>query len=210
MPHRQRYTRLPSLFSETGIPRRSGFSELFRGLDRMFDEDTISRLFDHNSPTTPSYQLSETEDHYVLSFDMPGVSRDKIEVEVEDNVLYVRGERQNQWKDKKHEGEGSQRSSYGLFESTLTLPIGIDAEKIEANHQDGVLTVAVPKNEKSRSRRIPLSEAKESFWSRILPEGFKKSLGDNRPSAIEVQSPATEKEKAEGMGAKTEASRNRH
>lgn len=81
------------------------------------------------------------EGTYVLRAEMPGIDPDKdVTVSVEDDILTIRGERQEEEKDKQH-----REFHYGSFTRSITLPKGVDADEITATYTDGVLEVRVPK-----------------------------------------------------------------
>ena len=103
----------------------------------------------------PPMDLVEADDHFVLKADLPGLSEDDVAIEVQDNVLTISGSRQAE-----HEGneQGWYRleRSYGSFSRSLTLPDGVDADKVEARFDRGVLEVHIPKPEERKPRRISI------------------------------------------------------
>src|SRR6185295_5463852 len=94
----------------------------------------------------PPMDLVETDEHFVLRADLPGLSEGDVAIELEDNVLTVSGERTAEHEDKK-EGFYRMERSFGQFRRSLTLPEGIDAERIAATFDKGVLEVRIPKPE---------------------------------------------------------------
>ena len=107
---------------------------------------------------TPAMDLLETEDHFVLRADLPGMTEADVNIELEDNVLTVSGERKAEREDK---GEGFYRveRSFGSFSRALTLPKGIDHEAVTASFRNGVLEVRVPKPEQRKPRKISIGSA---------------------------------------------------
>lgn len=93
------------------------------------------------------------EGTYVLRAEMPGIDPDKdVTVSVEDGILTIRGERQEEEKDKQH-----REFHYGSFTRSITLPKGVDANEITATYTDGVLEVRVPKaGEESAALTVPV------------------------------------------------------
>ncbi len=93
------------------------------------------------------------EGTYVLRAEMPGIDPDKdLTVSVEDDILTIRGERQEEEKDKQH-----REFHYGSFTRSITLPKGVDANEITATYTDGVLEVRVPKaGEESAALTVPV------------------------------------------------------
>jgi HSP20 family protein len=104
----------------------------------------------------PPMDLVETEDHYVLRADLPGVSDDDVDIELEDNVLTVSGEREVEHEGRK-EGYYRVERSFGRFSRSLTLPEGVDAEAIAASFDHGVLEVRIPKPEQRKPRRVSIA-----------------------------------------------------
>jgi HSP20 family protein len=103
----------------------------------------------------PSMDLVETEDHFVLRADLPGLSEGDVAIELEDNVLTVSGERNAEHEEKK-EGFYRMERSFGQFRRSLTLPEGVDAEKIAATFDKGVLEVRIPKPEERKPRKVQI------------------------------------------------------
>ena len=103
----------------------------------------------------PSMDLTETETHYVLKADLPGVSEEDVSIELDDNVLTVSGERKAEHEDKK-EGYHRVERSFGQFRRSLTLPDGVDADSIAATFDKGVLEIRVPKPEERKPRRVAI------------------------------------------------------
>src|SRR4051812_47438414 len=103
----------------------------------------------------PSMDLVETDDHFVLRADLPGLAEGDVSIELEDNVLTVSGERKTEHEDKK-EGFYRMERSFGQFRRSLTLPEGVDADKIAATFDKGVLEVRIPKPEERKPRRVAI------------------------------------------------------
>jgi HSP20 family protein len=111
-----------------------------------------------NRRWTPAMDLVETEDHFVLRADLPGMSESDVTIELEDNVLTVAGERKAEHEEKR-EGFYRVERAFGRFSRSLTLPKGIDPEGVTAQFGSGVLEVRVPKPEQRKPRRISISAA---------------------------------------------------
>ena len=133
-------------------------------------QSEMNRLFNafFDTPTTgngdtggvrrwmPAMDLVETEDHFVLRADLPGMGQDDVSIELEDNVLTLSGERKAEHEDKK-EGYYRVERSYGQFRRSLTLPEGVNADGIQATFDKGVLEVRIPKPEQRKPRRIEIA-----------------------------------------------------
>ncbi len=104
----------------------------------------------------PAMDLVEEGEHFVLRADLPGVSEDQVNVELEDNVLTISGERSSEHEQRRDGYFRLERAS-GRFSRALTLPEGIDPDSIEASFDRGVLTVRIPKPEQRKPRRVAIN-----------------------------------------------------
>ena len=103
----------------------------------------------------PAMDLVETEDHFVLKADLPGVSESDVNIELESNVLTISGERKTEH-EAKAEGYYRIERASGAFSRSLTLPEGIDAEAVTATFDSGVLEVRIPKPADTQPRRVQI------------------------------------------------------
>src|SRR6185503_4706721 len=101
----------------------------------------------------PAMDLVETADHFVLRADLPGMSEEDVNIEVEDRVLTVSGERKSEHSENK-EGYHRVERAFGSFSRSLTLPEGVDPEAVAASFDRGVLEIRIPKPEARKPRRI--------------------------------------------------------
>jgi HSP20 family protein len=104
---------------------------------------------------SPFVDLEETDDAYVVEAELPGVRREDVNIELVGNELTITGEA------KQRERTGTVRRQTrrtGRFDYRLSLPSHVDAEKVEANLADGVLSVRVPKSERAQRRRIEIGK----------------------------------------------------
>jgi HSP20 family protein len=104
----------------------------------------------------PAMDLVEEGDHFVLRADLPGVSENEVNVELEDHVLTISGERKSEDEERKEGYYRLERAS-GRFSRSLTLPEGIDPEGVEAKFDNGVLTVRIPKPQERKPRRVAIN-----------------------------------------------------
>ena len=105
---------------------------------------------------TPAMDLLETEDHFVLRADLPGMSEEDVSIELEDNVLTVSGERKSNHEENR-EGFYRVERAFGAFSRSLTLPKGVDPESVSAGFDQGVLEVRIPKPAERKPRKISIS-----------------------------------------------------
>lgn len=106
---------------------------------------------------SPQVEVRQRGDHIVVRADLPGVKREDVQIDVENDMLTIRGERREERQD---EREGFVRSErmYGHFSRTIPLPEGVDPDRCEATFKDGVLEIDIPAPEQSqrRGRRIEI------------------------------------------------------
>jgi HSP20 family protein len=104
----------------------------------------------------PPMDLVETEEDFVLRADLPGMTEKDVNIELEDNVLTVSGERKAEHEERKEGYYRVERAS-GTFSRSLTLPEGVDPEAVRASFDNGVLEVRVPKPEERKPRKVAIS-----------------------------------------------------
>jgi HSP20 family protein len=104
----------------------------------------------------PAMDLDEEGNQYVLRADLPGVSEKDVNVEFEDNVLTVSGQRKAEHEERREGLHRVERAS-GSFSRSLTLPEGIDPDSVKASFDKGVLEVRIPKPEQRKPRRVAIS-----------------------------------------------------
>lgn len=101
----------------------------------------------------PACDVFEDRDAIKIVAEFPGVNPKDVKLSIENNVLTIRGEKKQAAEEKTEQVHRYERS-YGVFERTFALPNTVDADKIEAKYQDGILTVLLPKSERARPREI--------------------------------------------------------
>jgi HSP20 family protein len=104
----------------------------------------------------PAMDLVETKDDFVLRVDLPGLSEQDVNIELEDNVLTVSGERKAEHEERKEGYYRVERAS-GSFSRSLTLPEGVNAEAVKASFDRGVLEVRIPKPEERKPHKVSIS-----------------------------------------------------
>jgi HSP20 family protein len=107
----------------------------------------------------PAVDITERKDSYLVTAELPGFGIDDVELTFQDGLLTIQGERQHM---PDADGEKVHRAErrYGTFRRSITLPSHVQADKIEASAQDGVLQVLVPKAQQAHARRIKVRAGK--------------------------------------------------
>lgn len=104
----------------------------------------------------PAMDLVESDEDFVLRADLPGVSESDVHIELEDNVLTVKGERKSE-REERNEGYYRVERASGSFSRSLTLPEGVDPDAVNASFDRGVLEVRIPKPEARKPRRVEIA-----------------------------------------------------
>src|SRR6185369_5379742 len=131
--------------------------------DLMVLQDRMNRLFEdatqrrantdggdefERADWTPAADIYETESGYAIAIDLPGISRDAVEIDVDDNRLIVKGTRNVQ--QSKHRNERPR----GKFVRTFSIPGSVDQGGIGADYKDGVLQIRLPKRQEQKAQRV--------------------------------------------------------
>jgi HSP20 family protein len=129
-----------------------GFGVLRREMDDLFERFGVLRPALAARHAFPAVNLYETDDAYVLTAEVPGLAPEDLEISLEGSTVTLRGER----KLTSEEGASVHRSERpsGAFRRAIDLPVPIDAEKVDALHRHGVLTLRLPKAPEHRPRQI--------------------------------------------------------
>lgn len=142
------------LFDDFGF----GGTSVMPGFGRSFLSPSFGREFEQMSTWSPQLEVSERGDNLVICADLPGMSKDDINVDIEDDQLIIRGERRNE-RQSDEQGFYHSERSYGSFYRSIQLPQGVDGEQVQADFNNGVLEITIPKPEqKSRGRRLEINE----------------------------------------------------
>jgi len=137
----------------TGLSRVSDFDDWFRnpfagfptGLSRLFDWDNF---LSGAAAASLAADIHEDQDNYYARFEMPGVRKEAVKIELSNNLLTVSAE--------KKEKRGNEESSYSLTRS-ISVPETVKADAIGAKLEDGILTVTLPKTEERKPKTITVS-----------------------------------------------------
>ena len=152
------------------IPFRTGgllggdpFMSLHREMNRLFDDvlrgSVLSASGSQGGGTAllaPQMNVSETDKEVRITAELPGVAEQDISVELNDDVLVIRGEKKDERKEDKENYHFVERS-FGTFQRSLQLPFRVEPEQVQARFRNGVLSVTLPKGaQQERSRRIAI------------------------------------------------------
>lgn len=124
-----------------------------------------------NRLLSPAIDIDETDSAYIVTADLPGVKKEDLKIDHSGNRLTISADRKYESTD----GRKNERRErfHGTYQRSFTLPDGIDAEKIEAAFEAGVLNIQIPKVERSRPRRIEVQDK-----NRILNEADRRASAE--------------------------------
>lgn len=128
--------------------RPATFSNFF---DRFFNDDFFSNR--EGSSFSPKVDIAESEKEFEIQFHIPGVKKEEINIDVNKDRLTVSGERKMK-DEKKEKNFHSVESYYGTFRRSFYLPENVDADKIDAAYNDGILNIVIPKDVKKEKKRL--------------------------------------------------------
>ncbi len=128
-------------------------------MNRLFDDAGSTWRTDEPAATTswsPSVDIFETEGEIVVKAELPGIDRKDIQLNLENNVLSLRGERKFQ-KETKDDNYHRIERSYGVFSRAFSIPATVDEERIRADYKDGVLKIVLPKKDQAKPKQIKIA-----------------------------------------------------
>ena len=134
-------------------------SSLQKEVNRLFDD--FGRNWDVDFPFSshselknfrPDVNLSETDNKYVVTAELPGLDEKDVNVELRNGGLIIKGEKKSENEEKKDGYIYSERS-YGSFSRQIPLPDEVDADNVTAKFKKGILEVTLPKTEKAKANR---------------------------------------------------------
>jgi HSP20 family protein len=152
--HRQS---VPALLTPFSLMRRFG-----EGMEQLFAEFAgggLTRNFGEIANWTPQIEVFQRDRQLVIRADLPGLSKNDVQVELRDDSVIIRGERQEE---RKEERQGFYRTerTYGSFYRVIPLPAGVDTTKATANFRDGVLEITMPaEEEETRGRQLQIQDS---------------------------------------------------
>lgn len=138
--------------------RRPMFSSLFDDMDDFFasSPDWPSRF---TAGQARDFETADNEDHYLMSFDLPGMKKENLKIEVKDRILTVEGERRGY-----------------MMKRSFTLPESVESDAIEAKYEDGVLELYLPKAAKTQARAIEVQSGKTGIFAKLLDRGSSREV----------------------------------
>ena len=127
-------------------------------MPNLFDDDFFPVLSNRNS-SMPSVNIREDEKRYILDLAVPGINKDDLKIDINEDVLTISSETKNETEESS-DGYKRKEFSYSSFCRSFYIPENVNRDSIEANYKDGVLTVGLPKQEEEKrkiTRQVKIS-----------------------------------------------------
>lgn len=153
-------TPFPASALSSGVRGSGSIFDLHRQMNRMFDDllnGTEANASSAGITRWPSLDIRQDDHRIEICAELAGVNRDDISIDVDDGMLTISGEK----KMRRDDENGYSERVYGRFERRVTLPSNVDEDAVEADLEDGLLTITLPlEEERSRGRKIQLGSGK--------------------------------------------------
>lgn len=141
--------------------------DIMNEFDDMINQAWGAEARGENYSYKPSLDFHETDFAYIFSFDLPGVKKEDVKIDLSGNVLTLTGERKYSFENK-NKSNYTNEKYYGQFKRSFTLPAEVDTEKAEAHFENGVLEIAVPKKEVAKVKTVQIQDSKSGIFSKLL------------------------------------------
>jgi HSP20 family protein len=130
------------------------FTQMQREMDRLFDRVRgVEREENDASHLMPAVDILERENDYTIKVELPGVDKKDVKITVLNDVMTIKGEKQQE-SEKKGENYHRVERSYGSFQRSFTMPSSVASDKIDASYDNGVLSISLPKLEEAKPKEI--------------------------------------------------------
>jgi len=128
------------------------FDDFFNNFENQSPRSLLSR---NEQDVYPQLDVSETNSHYCLELDLPGIDKKDVDIKVDNNILTIKGTKELD-KENKDNNFYTRERFYGDFQRSLDLPANVNIDTIAADFKDGVLTIKIPKTEISSAKTIDI------------------------------------------------------
>ena len=149
---------------ETGALEPTRLLDPFEMMNELMHWDPFRELGAVGSRTlsfVPSFEVKETRDGYVFKADLPGIKEKDLDISLTGNRLTVSGKREEEQR-REEERYFTYERSYGTFSRSFTLPEGVDAEHVQAELKDGVLTLSLAKKPEVKAKKIEIKPGEKA------------------------------------------------
>ena len=126
---------------------------LREAMDRLFDDAFTRPLSVRDAWTSPAIDMYQTDDEIVVKASLPGFKADDVQINITGDVLHLKGEMKHE-EEKKEKAWHMREQRWGSFERSIALPTGVVANRAEADFENGILTITLPKAEEAKPKTI--------------------------------------------------------
>jgi HSP20 family protein len=137
--------------------RSPALSQVERRMQQLFEEPFRLPFITEDMGWTPSVEVADTENSIDVTAELPGVSKEDVDVDLENNVLTIRGEKKQQKEEKEKEHYLFERY-YGSFQRSFSLPAPVDESSVKAEFRNGVLKIHLDKAAQVKGTKITISD----------------------------------------------------
>jgi HSP20 family protein len=136
--------------------RRSDYLPTWANLVNDFFNTDFSdwslRHYSDTNTTLPAVNIKENTDGFMVEMAAPGMAKDDFKIELNNDLLTISSEKKNEHETKEGETYTRREYSYQSFSRSFTLPKSVDAEKISAKYENGILSIEIPKKEEAKPK----------------------------------------------------------
>jgi HSP20 family protein len=137
--------------------RSPALSQVERRMQQLFEEPFRLPFITEDMGWTPSVEVTDTDGSIDVTAELPGVSKEDVDVDLENNVLTIRGEKKQQKEEKEKEHYLFERY-YGSFQRSFSLPAPVDESSVKAEFRNGVLKIHLDKAAQVKGTKITISD----------------------------------------------------
>lgn len=135
------------------VPRlKDDIDELFDRFMRSFSS-SLPELFGAEGEIWPSVDVLEDKKNIIVKAEIPGMDPSDFDISISDNILTIKGEKKQE-KEEKDKNFYMMERQYGTFTRSITLPVEVNEEKVDASYKDGVLKIVIPKKKEGKESKI--------------------------------------------------------
>ena len=148
-----------ALVKHTDFPVRGRFQDLAdlrRRMLHLFEEPFAMPMFREAVGWMPDVDITETDAEILVRAELPGMKKEDVDIEIDGNVLSLRGEKKEE-KEEKEKDRYLYECSYGAFQRSFTLPTPVQEDQVKAEFRDGVLRVTLPKVGEARGKKVEIA-----------------------------------------------------
>ena len=149
---------LPNVQEDRNIPnqrRRDNIDNLFNSLLEDFFYPSLAGNSQQDNFLSPRMDISETESEYKIEVELPSINQQDIEVKIDNNILTVKGKREEE-KEEKERTYYTRERYYGSFQRSVSLPNNVNPDDIKAKFDNGILHIRIPKKAQDNVRKIEI------------------------------------------------------